>query len=222
MAKVDPRDFILNTDYELDKIILAKSGNFVGSVQLSHSLSFTPLVFGVWSTSADFSTSHPLGNAETASEPGYTPALGVDCIAQSDKITLTASGDGSGSTRIYYRLIALQPPANNDNAPGTADVAQTFILNTDYNYRKLKATGEFTQTNQTYTHNLGYIPQVMAWTVYENMPSLPAYSNGITPMASGSFFTDYMLEVTSTTLRVKTIPSGLVAKVIWRIYYDEA
>ena len=222
MAKVDPRDFLLNTDYELDKIALVKTGSYVGSIQIPHNLSFTPLPFGIWSTDEDFTTTHALGAFETSGEPGYTPPLGVECIAQPDKITLTSRGEGNNTTRVYYRLYGFEPSDINENAPTTSEFANTFQLNTDFNYRKLKATGEFTQTGQSFAHNLGYLPQVMAWSKYADSPDFPAYRNGIEPITSASYFTNYKLEVTPTIIQTGEIFEGLEEKIIWRIYYDEA
>ena len=225
MSKVDPNDFLLNTDYELDKIILVKTGDFIQSANIKHGLSFTPLVFGVWSTDKDFTTTNTLGPVpEESPTPGaYTPPLGVGCRANDNKIMFYTAGEGNTTTRVYYRLYAFAPSKQNVNAPLTSSQAKQLILNTDYNYRKIKDQGEFTQSNINYKHGLGYIPQVMAWIQYADLPNFPDYSNAIEPLADTSFYTDYRFIITNDEIKVPSnFPFSLIAKVIWRIYYDEA
>lgn len=212
----DPRDFLLNTDYELDKIILVETGSFVGRKDISHDLGFAPMPFGVWSTDQDFTTVNTIGVTDSDVHPSYTPRLGVWCRADDNKIRIASDGDGSESTTIYYRLYAFEPPNNNSDVPSTSGLAKTFVLNTDYNYRKLMATGTFTQDNQEYAHNLGYLPQVMAWVDYRGWD--PDY--GIEPYMSASDFTNSKITVTSSKIQAGHLLSG--AKIYWRIYYDEA
>lgn len=214
---VNPRDFLLNTDYELDKIIYFKEGNFIGNTEFQHELSFTPLVFGVWSTDSNFSSVNTLGVADPSTEAGYTPFLGVECSADSSAIKLVASGENSGSTRIYYRVYAFEPTDSQADTPTTSNNANTFILNTDYNYCKLKATGEFTQSGQEYQHNLGYVPQVMAW-----VKTTPTYGSTIQPITFASNYTNFKIIVTTNKIRIENILSPFVEKVYWRLYYDQA
>ena len=213
---INPRDFLLNTDYEMDKIIYFKDGNFTGSTELQHGLSFTPLVFGIWSTDSNFSSVNTLGVVDSGSEAGYTPVLGVSCSATSNKITLTSSGENSGSTKIYYRVYAFEPSGSLATIPSTSDEANTFIMNTDYNYCKLKATGEFTSSGQEYAHNLGYIPQVMAWVKYR------LDSSGTQPITFGSNYTNFKIIVTTDKIKIDNIQSPFVEKIYWRVYYDQA
>ena len=213
----DPRDFLLNTDYELDKIILVETGSFVNTKTIPHSLGFIPLPFGVWSTDENFSSVNSIGVEDSSAEAGYTPKLGVNCTAYSDRLELTASGDGSATTTIYYRLYAFEHSDSQATIPTNSDLAKTFILNTDYNYRKLKATGSFTQDNEEYSHDLGYIPQVMAWIKYKaNM------GGGVQPLMSASEYTNIKLTVTNSKLIAGEVVNAFTEKIYWRIYYDEA
>ena len=219
MAKVDPKDFLLNTDYEIDKIILVKTGSFVDNTNITHGLDFTPLVFGVWSSNKNFTTTNPLGEPALAEEYGYSPPTGVDCRALNDKIFIKTNGANAGTTTIYYRLYAIAPPEANSNTPTTSKLANQFILNTDYNYRKLKATGSFTQPGQSYQHKLGYLPQVMAWVQYSEIGS-PTYDHAIQPILVSS--SDYGLIVTTSEIKLPdNFPFSLIDRVIWRVYYDE-
>ena len=224
MSKVDPTDFLLNTDYEIDKIIMVKTGSFVHTTEFPHGLSFTPLIFGVWSLDPNFTSGNTIGYLPSEGViPGlYTPPIGVTARAFSDKVLLeTNKGENYTTTTVYYRIYAF-PPNDAINAPTTSKLAKEFMLNTDYNYRKLKATGEFTQENESFTHGLGYIPQVMAWVKYADLPSLPNYSNSIEPLVYASNATNFKLTVTNNKIQIGTNPLGLTDKIIWRIYYDEA
>jgi hypothetical protein len=213
----DPRDFLLNTDYEMDKIILVETGNFIGHKDISHNLDFAPLPFGVWSTSQDFTTVNTIGAIDLGGgHPSYIPRLGVWCRSDNSKIHIAADGNGSESTTIYYRLYAFAPPDIDKDAPATSDLANKFVLNTDYNYRKILATGTFTQSDQEYAHNLGYLPQIMAWTDYRGWD--PNY--GIEPFMASSNYTDSKIIITNSKIKVGYVFNG--AKIYWRIYYDEA
>lgn len=212
-----PQDYLLNTDYEMDKIVLVKTGDFTGSVSIPHNLGYEPLAFGVWSTSEDFSTSNSLGLDLSSADISYTPPLHVLCKAFSNRIELTAAGQNHASTKIYYRVYALEPSDSKNQAPHTSTLANKFILNTDYNYRKLKKAGEFTQTGDTYEHNLGYLPQVMTWAKWK-----PGSGGGIIPLLAASNYTNFKIVVTPTQIKVTDMPSVFIEKVIWRLYYDEA
>lgn len=215
MSGIDPRDFLLNTDYEQDKLVLFKQGSFTNSVTIPHNLAYAPLAFGVWSTQADFSSVNAIGETDKGTEPGYTPVLSVECLSDRNNIVLNSAGNSS-SMKLYYRVYAFQPSELNKAAPATSLSAEDFILNTDYNYSKLKAKGEFTQANQQYEHALGYIPQVMAWYL--------ATSGGrqvIRPFMDSNEATGAKLTVTQRSIILGAMPAR-ATKVYWRVYYDEA
>ena len=212
----NPNDFLLNTDYEMDKIILVETGSTIGDKNVLHTLGAALLAFGVWSTDPDFNTVNTIGVTDISLDPAYTPRLGVDCESLSEKIHLFVSGDGSDTTTIYYRIYCFAPPNSNINAHKTSNLSNTFILNTDYNYRKLMATGTFTQENQEFEHNLGYLPQVMAW----DDTSGTSFGRGIYPYVYSSHFTGSTITVTSTKIKCNKLLAG--EKIYWRIYHDKA
>ena len=212
----DPKDFLLNTDYEMDKIAYFASGNFTGTTSFQHNQKFTPLVFGVWSTDQDFSSSNPLGSVAADPDPNANEPLSVEITADSNTITLTSYGENKSTTNVHYRVYGFEPPESHESAPHTSNNAKKFILNTDYNYRKLKASGVFTQNNKEYSHNLGYIPHVMAWVKFQ-----PGFVNGATmPLISASDFTEIYVTVTTNKI-IASFPSNFIEKVYWRVYYDE-
>ena len=215
----NPRDFLLNTDYEMDKIVFFKQGSFTTSVEITHNLGYAPLAFGVWSTNSNFSSVNTLGSvSEIPAPPGvYQTPLNIECSSNDTIIRLKARGEYNGET-IYYRVYAFEPSDITANAPSTSQDSNTFIFNTDYNYRKLFHAGEFTLNNLEYTHNLGYIPQVMGWAKY----SFGGQWTETLNFASNASLDGLAIKVTSTKLKAQGLRDTVTEKMYWRIYYDEA
>lgn len=165
---VDPRNFLFNTDYPMDQIVYFEEGKIEAntpSTVIETGLDFPILPFGVWSYNQDFSQNY---------------SFSVDAVLFAAKGT--SYGDkhcvviwGSANQPYYYRVYGLMPSTVNKNAPATAKNSKDFIFNTDYNYRKLFASGVFSY-NDKWTptgppviqpfivkHNLGYKPQVSSW-----------------------------------------------------------
>ena len=212
--KIDPRDFLLNTDYELDKIVFFEDGNLTSTATITHKLNFIPLVFGVWSTDSNFSSANTIGWVDSSAEPGYNPVLSVEAYATSTSIKITVAGN-TNNVPVYYRIYAFEPNDSRENAPYTSKRADKFILNTDYNYCKLMKSGAFTQDDEYFNHNLGYIPQVMAWMQREVNDEIRVY-----PLEAASEYTNVGITVDSTKIQNKRL--FFIDKIYWRIYYDEA
>ena len=208
----NPNDFLLNTDYELDKIVLFHEGQFTGSTSFTHKLGFTPLIFGVWSTDKDFYSVNPInGELDSSSEPGYTPTLSVRGVATSTSVQLTSGGNNSNQV-LYYRVYAFQPSNSNKPVQPTANKSRKFVFNTDYNYCKLMHAGIFTHNGEEFRHNLGYVPQVIAWQQDNS-------TGNIRPLTVSSEASGYGLTITGNRL---VCGSNISGNVHWRIYYDEA
>ena len=210
MSKVDPRDFLLNTDYEMDKIILFKSGTINAGqydVRIQHGLSFAPLIFGVFAYTDDFSGPRPMPYQY------ITPELTIDVGLYSDPTNLYLSYHNSSGTpaTIYYRIYAFEPSDSRSSITPTSGFAKDFILNTDYNYCKLKEKGVVdASTSTTIQHNLGYLPQVLVWN------ELNGYTNQVCnsmPYLGGA----PNVKVTEQAVIITDIP-----RAHYRIYYDEA
>lgn len=207
----NPNDFLLNTDYELDKVVLFHEGQFTSSTSFSHKLPFTPLIFGVWSTDKDFYSVNPInGELDSSSEPGYTPTLSVRGVATTTSVQLTSAGNNNQV--LYYRVYAFEPSDSKKPVQPTASRARKFVFNTDYNYCKLMRAGVFTHAGESFEHKLGYVPQVIAWQQDNG-------TKNIRPLTIASETTNYGLRVTSTRL---TCGSAIPGNVYWRVYYDEA
>lgn len=196
----DPRDFLLNTDYEMDKIILYKTGEAPENENISipHNLSFTPLMFGICSRTPDFAETYSIP-MEAITSDGQ---LDFDLWADDENIYIWYIGT---SPKIYYRIYAFEPSNSRAHTPHTSNNAHQFILNTDYNYCKLKEKGVVDTTNGPVTidHNLNYIPQVLVWTDDGALVNTNARSQYVT--------------VTDQSITIST--NGIAH---YRIYYDEA
>ena len=218
--KVDPREFLLNTNYEMDKIIYFKSGELELNtpIEFAHNLAFTPLLFGVCAFNSDFSDSRPIPYVEV-----FGGGVGYSCtaISYSDKIHLEYSNLNQGpQPKMYYRIFGFEPSDSHSSTPITNKYAKQFIINTDYNYCKLFKKGVIDcaeGATETVAHNLGYIPQTIIWqesngaVVIPNRISLPRPNYPATLQA---------IDVTDTAIVFHNGPSE--CKYHYRIYYDEA
>lgn len=181
MPKVDPRDFLLNTDYEMDKIIyvntLQRTASTSTKYTIPHKLKTVPLVFGIWSNNADYSNSH-----ELSAYVDFTNS--PPCIVSADltNIYITLNPRQSNQT-FYMRIFGFEPYSEHEvpgwqepkithqKLPTTSKHAKTFILNTDYNYLKLLKAGtplkwDPNRACMAYSHNLNYVPQILLWSSF--------------------------------------------------------
>lgn len=152
----DPRNFILDSDYPMDKIV------FIGEYTVqpteipdyftaNHNLGTLPLIIGIASND-NWQTTIPL------------PALdiGIDVYSDNTKIMVVNMSDSTYSVKVF----GLTVESDNSDFSATSDLAQSYILNTEYDYMKLLMSGEFqfdSAKTKTVQHNLGYVPTVLAW-----------------------------------------------------------
>jgi len=208
MAKVDPRDFLLNTDYEMDKIIYFREGTLNAGqydIDYPHNLPFTPLLFGVCAFNQDFSDSRSVPFQQLT----HDNSIDFHAYANATNVRLSYINYAGTPSKIYYRLYGFEPSDSHAKVGGTSKYAKNFILNTDYNYCKLFKKGITTPTS-TVAHNLGYLPQVLAWG-----ESTAGWTAPIETSTTGGY-----IAVTNTTVAFQ-YPSGM-NKMHYRIYYDEA
>lgn len=169
---VDHRNFLLNTDFPIDKIIYKDSGSFsatsdiivgggLGTIHnVAHGLGFMPLIVGNFSTSPDFLTTNEIFM------PIYPEANGIYGITNSSttEYSVQVMNYSPNTVTVYYRVYGFMPSNVAETAVPTSALADNFVLNTDYNYSKLYYNDVLPDvTTTTITHNLGYRPQVMAW-----------------------------------------------------------
>lgn len=238
--KIDPREFYLNTDYEMDKIVYYKetylTPNQYGNATLPHTLGIAPLVTGVWSKTADFSEPHSFSGINGVVDPSsqsYTQDV-ISVHADDTQLIFTQfSGPLSNPTNFpfYVRIMGFEPSGVHKDLGKTSQNANTFILNTDYNYLKLYKAGAAdvvwnTQTGLydpvTITHNLGYHAQALFWVesfgqdYHEIIPLTGVLLPNIyVDKSSVESYTDKFI------IRPPAV-SGSTHKIQYRIYYDEA
>lgn len=207
----DPRDFLLNTDYEMDKIVFVATGELDENnpyIQIKHSLKTFPLIFGVCSPNENFSNSYSL--------PLNFQSSPFECDLYADTEAVYLDFMPTEETpKIYYRVYAFMPSDVNNSAPATSGYGKNFVLNTDYNYCKLFSAGVVNTLDDPVTihHGLGYIPQIMLWDiVYEPFSQVPAY---IAPLEYNS--PTYNILITD-----QDVTFSAQHHTYYRIYYDEA
>lgn len=233
----NPNDFLLNTDYEMDKIIYFYEGkieaNSASQVSFKHNLPFVPLLFGVWSTNEDFTDVHTfsyLGSFDMSTSTYLCP--NIELSAHDDKVFI----DRVAVTGAFYvRIYGFEPEDSHANLASTSSRANKFILNTDYNYRKLVKKGREKITpnpssptqfdNLVIDHNLGYKPQVMAWLEAANLDENDQEVSHYIEYDYWQTLDDETgLQVTTTQVIYRPRPTQSPANFYlhYRIYYDEA
>lgn len=243
---VNPNDFLFNSDYELDKIVYfhegthtaASSGNFIF---FPTGLNFVPLCFGVWSTTSDFSQPIRMTNTNHGFY-GLTNTPSVTLISSSsDKTIFLTFSSFPDNTKVYYRIYGFAPSNYTGDAPETSSNASSFILNTDYNYRKLYQKGRVKSTPKSSTpsqfdtlvvnHNLGYIPQIMAWEELAPIDPNTGQETGTYSIQYCSyvnmrgFLSDpegVTVDSEKITFRSQYYAAGFNSYFNYRIYYDQA
>lgn len=184
MAKSDPREFLLNTDYEMDKIIffkeLDRTVSAATTVTIAHKLPTVPLVFGIWADNKNFTNAHELGAYEDPWNPSMRCRAYANLTNVYLELTPRMSSGSYVSTHFYIKLFGFEPKSNhevpgwtepkliNKQLPKTFGHAKDFIINTDYNYLKLLKGGspltwDSARSCMAYKHNLGYVPQTLLW-----------------------------------------------------------
>ena len=223
MAKLSPKDYLFNTDYEMDKIVYFKQGTLNANdydITYKHKLGFTPLIFGICAFNSDFS------DPRTIPFEQITQNNTVQFTAQADatNLKLTYLNYAGSPAKIYYRIFAFEPTNSHEKVGATSKHANKLILNTDYNYCKLYKKG-IVVSDTIINHDFGYVPQVLAW------KEMSAYPSGtyIEPSEESLKYNEvgmgnFGITVNKNYVSIHHIASmqGSIQKVHYRIYYDEA
>lgn len=136
----NPNNFLVNTDYPFDMIVYYKSyelttnGSSSQTVTIPHDLGFTPLLFGIWSTTPDFEVSWPL------SDNYYAMYIWVESDENNIYICKHQDNPVSGKKR-YIKIYGFAPTSWTGDCKPTAQSNTALILNTDKIYAPLIAAG---------------------------------------------------------------------------------
>lgn len=208
----DARNFLLNTDYPMDKVIYMKSGSFnFGEINIPHGLGFMPLPLVQFSFDSDFNTCYEVTDRPWELYPSTFPYI-FAVSSNSTNIKIEAYGFGGPYSTVYYRVLCFAPSNVYSNVTTTPVANDEFIINTDYNYTKLYMSG-ITNQNTTINHNLGYVPQVIVW--QETDP-------GITPTQYYGFPLNEAPQITTTQLILPAInAASTIKRFHYRIYIDD-
>ena len=167
---VDARNFLVNTDYPIDKIIYLTSGSMVLDGfphTIAHGLPFIPLVGGYWSFSSAFATTYDFYAGDFPSgNPSFLFAHEVQISSDATNITLNTTDIVGDSPTFYYRIYGLAPSGTTNDISPIASTSDPFVINSDYNYMKLYINETYpmgTATTYTVNHNLGYKPRIAGW-----------------------------------------------------------
>jgi hypothetical protein len=222
----DPTNFLISTDYPMDKIVYKTSGSYThdGSAHnevIPHGLPFTPMVFLQWSLTSDFAVCYTDNTGPLPTDPTfYYVNTYCQTIANETNITISMYSYVGGIT-IYYRVFAFEPPTSTATCAPTSSTADNFILSTDYNHPKIYMSGEQAidgTYNITIDHNLGYIPQFEYWIIGDESTTKATWEQYVdrTSTKTGVF---------ATTTQIIGLTVGLALtnpKIGYIIYYDKA
>lgn len=219
----DSRDMLVSSDYPLDKIVYMGSGSIVSAsgsstgASVPHELTYRPMIIASWSLDSDFSTSKDAGFPQYADFS--LPYLEV--TSDYTNINITPMNLTGSTITQYWRAFGFMPPDVNEVSGFTASEADSFVINTEYNYSKLFLTAkvDLSSGNVSVPHNLGYRPQIEIWGQSSFDPSILMNERyGVT--STDPFINRIVVTNTSIEFLKGTQP-GLQTVYYYRIYTDE-
>lgn len=237
----DYRNFKISSEQPTDIVVLFKEGKTsfqFNSFSISHDLGFAPLIFGFWSETEDFTS--PISFSISPGLFYFDPQTfaripvwdSIQAVATTTEISLIAQQ--ATAHDVYYRIYAVMPTDIDPDVATTSQFAEHFIINSDYNYRKVLLAGDAVIERDLSTqpptvlpievsHNLGYKPQVMVWV---------GESNGTIQQLQANQFPNQSMRMAQQDVQVDSqsiiitppFPQSAsgTPKVYYRIYYDEA
>lgn len=214
--------FLINSDYPLDKVIylgthqVTLSSFQIQEVTPAHTLGFTPLLMGQWSTTPDFSVAYGINAGPSV---GMNRAFDTSIAANNSNLWIQTQNRTGSTATVYYRMFGFVPSDINPEASYTSIDGDDFVFNTEYNYMKLLNADMQNVANNgsiIYDHNLGYYPKVMVW-------NYNSFADGIMPHFVNriNFNMDVRVSMSNTTLQIDNY-TGSTIPIHYRVYIDEA
>lgn len=153
------KNFVYDSDYAMDYVVWKYEGRFSVSgryaeFDIPHSLPFIPLVFGVWSETADFAVANQFGTES------YDSNILTQLYSTSNKVQLAVLQFNPSAT-IYVRILGLRNP-DYDGDVESIQLRSDFRKNSDFNYPKIYSFAKSNTYGQI-NHGLGYVPQCKVW-----------------------------------------------------------
>lgn len=219
------KDFLINSDYPVDKVILLRSYSIplaaldFEDLTYAHGLSFTPLVVARWSTNSNLIPTYSiLGGPTISSGYAYTTRIWAD----STNINLSVTNNTASAVTLYFSVYGFMPSTDNDDVTPTASSADNFTINSDYNYTKLYLSGTVSLPtgtgSQTVLHSLGYNPQVSLW-MEQSSSIYPVIYNAVSTVVPA--FNEINYYITTTGLVIDYYDLLSARTIHYRIYMDE-
>lgn len=178
-------DFLLNSDYEMDKIVWVHNMHVTNALtttmKVDVPVNLCLLIIGFYSTNSDFSESRMIGDGIVRAG-SYTDGVGEEAIKNTViEVYVDGVREQGQVNDVYIKLYGLLPTKYKEEeipeemreyinseicekarVKPTNVNANKFIINTNNNYLKLvKKCAPLEGVK--YEHNLGYVPQVLAW-----------------------------------------------------------
>lgn len=236
----DFRDFRISSEQPTDLIVGFWEGRTSfewKQYSFNHTLGFAPLCIGFWSDTEDFTEPIPFSIAQGINYMDPTTHVSRPLFESVSLIVTTTSmifnSKFASDRDVYYRIYAFMPTDLDLSVATTSQLASRYILNSDWNYRKIYMAGDMELTLDTSTrrtalpvtisHNLGYRPQVMVW-IGNSQGTVQELSYAQTEYRNIQRF-ENSIEVSNSDI-VVTAPwpqsAGVAPKLYYRIYLDEA
>lgn len=179
MTPEQAKNTLINSDYPTDEVIYRTSGSgVIGNytsgnltITINHGLPFRPLPVVVWSTVADFSITYTSDSGPLPDRPfSNNIGLVLGTVTDSNTIKLNFVNFMSTGFTLYYRIFAFMPSNIDVDIAPTSSIGNNFIFNTDYRYSKLFIDARVQSVGDVavFDHNLGYIPQALVWSEYND------------------------------------------------------
>ena len=163
---IDYRKFKINSDYHTDNVVYSYSGTMTNgdgyykTLDLTHSLPFIPLPFGVFSFTGNDGDWLPIN---------FSSVHGAGTVtATASKISISINNYNGGLPgTVYIKIFAFAPSTYTGSTTPPTPISD-FMINSEWTYEELITAGTFVLQNNNnyqtiYTHNLGYYPRVMYW-----------------------------------------------------------
>lgn len=164
----------LSSDYPLDQIIYTYQSSYtlpafgIQDFYIDHGLPFRPLMLAEWTTDPTWELKYEFTSG-VVTPAGFNVATAIS--AGSTQVYITLRNNTSSPVTVYYRAYGLMPPFDLDkNAPFTNNLADQYMISTDFVYPKVYQNAQYTlpssggsQVNYTLAHNQDARIQFMAW-----------------------------------------------------------